>query len=76
MDNFPNDADQFNVMVENNIIPDTFIILQDSSDDFSILMKRWYNENRIQIDDQINTRLAEEEARRIEEARKLFFWLK
>ncbi len=63
-------------MVENNIIPDTFITMQDSSDDFSILMKRWYSENRSSIDNQISARLAEEEAKRIEEAKKYFFPIK
>ncbi len=70
MDNFPNDAEQLNVMVENNIIPDTFLILQDSSEDSVILTKRWYSENRAQIDERIAIRLAEEEAARLEEARK------
>ena len=59
-------------MVEYNIIPDTFLIIQDSSDDFSILMKRWYNENRQTIDERISNRLAEEEARRLEEAKRYF----
>jgi hypothetical protein len=70
LDNFPNDAEQLNVMVENNIIPDTFLILQDSSEDSLILTKRWYNEHRFQIDERIAVRLAEEEAARLEEARK------
>jgi hypothetical protein len=70
LDNFPNDAEQLNVMVENNIIPDTFLILQDSSEDSVILTKRWYSENRAQIDERIAIRLAEEEAARLEEARK------
>ena len=70
LDNFPTESDQFNVMVENNIIPDTFLVLQDSSDDYSILTKRWYNSNRAQIDERIALRLAEEEALRLEEARR------
>lgn len=70
LDNFPTDADQFNVMVESNIIPDTFVLLQDSSEDSGILTKRWYNANRESIDLRIATRLAEEEAQRAEEARR------
>jgi hypothetical protein len=70
LDNFPNDAEQLNAMVENNIIPDTFLILQDTSDDSVVLTKRWYNVNRAQVDERIATRLAEEEAARLEEAKK------
>ncbi|RNA14891.1 adenylate kinase 9-like [Brachionus plicatilis] len=60
LDNFPNDSEQLNAMAESNIIPDTFLILQDSSDDSSILSKRWYQLNKDEIDQRITKRLADE----------------
>ena len=71
LDNFPNNSDQLNAMVENNIIPDTLITLQDSSDESNVLMRRWYQENRAEINARIERRLAEEEARRVEEEKRL-----
>lgn len=70
MDNFPSDAEQLKAMNESNIMPDTFIVLNDSSDDSNVLMRRWYSENRAEVDQRIAHRLAEEEAARLEEQRK------
>lgn len=70
LDNFPNDSDQLNTMVENNIIPDTFIVLQDSSEDSNVLVRRWYNANRKEIDEKISKRLAEEEVLRAQQFKK------
>jgi adenylate/nucleoside-diphosphate kinase len=70
LDNFPNNQDQLNAMVANNIIPDTFIILQDASEELTVLTKRWYNSNRLEIDQQIEKRLAEEEKRKAEQLKK------
>lgn len=70
MDNFPSDVDQLKSMAEANLMPDTFVILADSSDESSVLMKRWYAENRQSIDDRIDARLAREEAIRLEELKK------
>lgn len=58
-------------MAEFNIMPDTFVILNDSSDDSTVLMNRWYADNKQDIDEKIARRLAEEEALRLEELRKL-----
>ena len=57
-------------MVENSLIPDTFIVLQDNSDDSNVLMRRWYNANRDSIDAQIASRLAEEEEQQFEDKKK------
>lgn len=71
LDNFPMDVDQLKSMSDANFIPDTFIILSDSSNESSILMRRWYSENKSSIDMRINERLArEEEAIRLEEQKK------
>jgi hypothetical protein len=71
LDNFPTHPDQLNAMVESNIVPDTFVLLQDNSDESSILVRRWYSANRAEIDEQISKRLAsEEEARRLEEQKR------
>ncbi len=48
-------------MVESNLVPDGFVVLQDTTDDANILVRRWYNANRHQIDEQIIKRLADEE---------------
>ena len=48
-------------MVESNLVPDAFIVLHDSSDDQNVLVRRWYNANRNQVDEQISKRLAEED---------------
>ncbi len=71
MDNFPNHPDQLNAMVESNLVPDGFILLQDTTEDANILVRRWYNANRQQIDEQIIKRLAdEEEQKKIEDQKK------
>ena len=71
MDNFPNHPDQLNAMVESNLVPDGFILLQDTTEDANILVRRWYNANRHQIDEQIIKRLAdEEEQKKIEDQKK------
>ena len=43
-------------------MPETFFILQESTEDFNILIRRWYNSNKEQIDDQILNRLEQEQA--------------
>ena len=73
MDNFPSDVDQLKSMAEANLMPDTFVILADSSDESSVLMKRWYAENRQSIDERIDARLAREEAVRLEELKKFVY---
>jgi hypothetical protein len=71
LDNFPNHPDQLNAMVESNLVPDGFILLQDTTEDSNILVRRWYNANRHQIDEQIIKRLAdEEEQKKIEDQKK------
>jgi hypothetical protein len=71
LDNFPNHPDQLNAMVESNLVPDGFILLQDTTEDANILVRRWYNANRQQIDEQIIKRLAdEEEQKKIEDQKK------
>ena len=58
-------------MVESNLVPDGFILLQDTTEDANILVRRWYNANRQQIDEQIIKRLAdEEEQKKIEDQKK------
>ena len=58
-------------MVESNLVPDGFILLQDTTEDANILVRRWYNANRHQIDEQIIKRLAdEEEQKKIEDQKK------
>ena len=70
MDNFPNTPEQFHAMVENNLMPDTFFILQESTEDFNISIRRWYNANKETIDDQILIRLEQEQALKSDERRK------
>ena len=64
MDNFPENSEQLQAMLEQNIVPDTFIVLSDSSDNFSILTQRWYMLNREVIDKKIFDRVKREEDRR------------
>lgn len=71
LDNFPNNLDQLKSLAEANIMPDTFIFLNDSSSDEStLLMRRWYADKKTEIDEKIRARLAHEEALRLEELRK------
>ncbi len=42
-------------------MPDTFFILQDTTEDSNVLVRRWYNANRETIDDQIYARLSVEQ---------------
>lgn len=70
LDNFPNDSEQLNAMAESNIIPDTFIVLQDTSEDSSILLKRWYQLNKNEIDQRITNRLADEARQKEEKLKK------
>lgn len=71
LDNFPNHPDQLNAMVESNLVPDGFVVLQDTTDDANILVRRWYNANRHQIDEQIIKRLAdEEEQKKLDDQKK------
>ncbi len=61
MDNFPTSPEQFHALVENNLMPDTFFILRDTTEDSNVLVRRWYNANRETIDDQIYARLSVEQ---------------
>ncbi|CAF0775596.1 unnamed protein product [Brachionus calyciflorus] len=70
LDNFPNDSEQLNAMGEHGIIPDTFIVLQDSTDDSNIILKRWYRLNKKEIDEKISKRLAAEELLKIQQQKK------
>lgn len=70
MDNFPTNVEQLRCMAEANLMPDTFVVLNDASDESSVLMRRWYAQNRSVIDERIEARLAREEALRLEELKK------
>ena len=59
-------------MGEHGIIPDTFIVLQDSTDDSNIILKRWYRLNKKEIDEKISKRLAAEELLKIQQQKKYF----
>lgn len=72
MDNFPTTPEQFHAMVENNLMPDTFFVLQDSTDDSNISIRRWYNHNKEQIDELIYSRLELEHVAKTEERKKYF----
>lgn len=67
MDNFPENSEQLQAMLEQNIIPDTFVILSDTSDNFSVLTQRWYMLNKEAIDKKIFDRVKREEERRAAE---------
>ena len=60
LDNFPNTQDQLHAMLENNLLPDTFFITQDTSDDSNVLLRRWFNANKDTIEMKINKRLSEQ----------------
>jgi hypothetical protein len=47
-------------MVEANLIPDTFIVLQDNSEAHAILTKRWYQANKDEINAKIFSRMETE----------------
>jgi hypothetical protein len=64
LDNFPESSEQLQAMLEINIVPDTFIVLSDSSDNFSILTQRWYMLNKQAIDKKIFDRVKREDERR------------
>lgn len=69
LDNYPETSEQFNAMLEANIVPDLFISLQDNSENFSLLRKRWYQMNKSEIDEKIATRKRREAERRALEKR-------
>jgi hypothetical protein len=54
-------------MVEANLIPDTFIVLQDNSEGHTILTKRWYQANKDEINAKIFSRMEAERFTRKEE---------
>ena len=70
LDNFPNTTDQLNAMTEHHLLPDSIITLDDVSDSFNVLMRRWYSANRNEIDQRIQARLAQEELKRLEDQQK------
>lgn len=63
LDNFPKNNEQLNAMLENNLLPDSFFILQDTSDEFGIVIRRWFNLNRDSIEKKMNKRLSETETK-------------
>ena len=67
MDNFPQNADQLNGMIESSIIPDTVLILSDATERSYVLLKRWYLNNTAEIDAKIQARLKADQAKRAEE---------
>lgn len=64
MDNFPETSEQLQAMLEINIVPDTFISLSDTSDNFSVLTQRWYMLNKEAIDKKIFDRVKRAQERR------------
>ncbi len=67
MDNFPQNAEQLNAMIETGIVPDTFLVLQDTTDRSYVLTKRWYLSKKTEIDTRISARLKIEQAKKAEE---------
>ena len=63
LDNFPKAPDQLNALLENNLMPDSFFFLSDTSEESGIISRRWYNCNRDQIEQKMNKRLNEKPAR-------------
>ncbi len=61
LDNFPNNNEQLNVMLEYNLLPDTFFFLHDTSDESAVIMRRWFNLNREVIEAKVNKRMSETE---------------
>lgn len=54
-------------MIEGNIIPDTFVILQDTTERNFVLTKRWYQLSKTEIDMKISSRLKLEQEKRLED---------
>jgi hypothetical protein len=54
-------------MSEKQILPDTVIILSDTTERSYVLTKRWYLNNKKEIDAKIATRTKNEQAKRAEE---------
>ena len=72
MDNFPYNRDQWNAMVEKNLLPDEVICLKDESEHHEYLIKRWYGLCHEEVDEKIRLRKVEEERikqEKLEEAR-------
>jgi hypothetical protein len=67
LDNFPQNAEQLNAMIETGIVPDTFLVLQDTTDRSYVLTKRWYLSKKTEIDTRISARLKIEQAKKAEE---------
>ena len=54
-------------MSENQIIPDIVIILSDTTERNYVLTKRWYLNNKSDVDAKIATRIKTEQDKRAEE---------
>lgn len=54
-------------MAENQIIPDTVIILSDNTERSYVISKRWYLNNKDEIDAKITARIKHEHEKKVEE---------
>jgi hypothetical protein len=63
LDNFPQNSDQLNAMLEHNMLPDSFFFLQETSEDFGIISRRWFNGNRETIEAKTYKRLLEQSSK-------------
>ena len=71
LDNFPATRDHWNACVEKGVLPDDVVVLQDRSNNYENLTKRYYMLNRDDIDEKIRLRIEKEhEAKRKEEEEK------
>lgn len=71
-DNFPRTREQWNAMLDRGILPDDVILLKDESENGNFLLKRWYQNNRSEIDDKVRRRIEQEaeDRRQKEEAER------
>ena len=78
LDNFPNTRDIWAAYLERGgergILPDDVIYLTDDSEQHEFLMNRWFQLNKVEIMDKVNSRLQAEaeEKRRKEEVARYF----
>ncbi len=59
-------------MLDRGILPDDVILLKDESENGNFLLKRWYQNNRSEIDDKVRRRIEQEaeDRRQKEEAER------
>ena len=62
--NFPYDNEIWTNLNEKNIRPDDILVLQDSSMGLEALLKRWYKNNRTEVDREIHEREEREATER------------